>query len=137
MPFIWEDLDALKAALRQLPEALAAEGAEIVERVAHEAKDEIYAAYPRVTGNLRDGLAVTTQSLGSVGVQATVVNNAPHAWIFEHGTEVRYTDKGVPRGRMPPGHVFIPIMQRRRRAMEREDFTELLERAGLEVEVTE
>jgi Bacteriophage HK97-gp10, putative tail-component len=137
MPFIWEDLDELKAMLRELPEEFAAEGARIVTAVAYEAKQEIYDAYPVVSGNLRDGLAVEQTSLGALGFQAAVVNNAPHAWMYEHGTQVRYTRTGAFRGQMPPGHVFIPIMERRRRRMYEEEFTELLERAGFTVSLDE
>jgi Bacteriophage HK97-gp10, putative tail-component len=135
MPWLWEDLDELKAQLRALPHELAAEGAEIVERTAEAAAAEMRATYPERTGNLRKGVKVQKTNTSEFGAVATVVNTAPHSYIFEHGTVARHTDIGADRGSMPPGHVFIPIVERRRRDMYLNDFAELLERAGLTVEL--
>jgi len=54
---------------------------------------------------------------GAFSVTAKVQNTAKHAWLFENGTQARHTDLGANRGSMPPGHVFIPIIIRRRRVM--------------------
>jgi len=135
MPWLWEDLDELKAALRQLPRQLAADGAVIVAATAEAAANEIRDAYPVRTGNLRKGVKVRKVNVSDFGAVAAVVNDAPHAYIFEHGTVARHTDIGADRGSMPPGHVFIPIMERRRREMYMVEFVALLERAGLTVEL--
>jgi hypothetical protein len=50
-------------------------------------------------------------------VSYLVRNPAKHAAIFEFGTQARHTKLGANRGSMPPGHVFLPIVQQRRRTM--------------------
>jgi hypothetical protein len=60
------------------------------------------------------------------GAYAIVKNRAKHASIFENGSEVRQVLRkpsgragnfGLSRGRMPPGRVFVPIIIRKRNAM--------------------
>lgn len=125
----WTGLAELKEWLRTLPEALADDARDIVEDAVSDARDEIYQAYPARTGNLRNGLGVRSLD-GSddfyfgqgkrLGAGALLFNNAPHAFIFEHGTETRKTDLGADRGSMPPGNIFIPrAMKHRRRMYER------------------
>jgi len=134
----WVGLDELRAALLQLPEDLASDAESIVNDAAQAAFDEIYAAYPVRTGNLRNGLKVQTLShafdarVGSraLGAGAILYNNAPHAYMFEHGTEARHTDIGADRGRMPPGKVFIPRVMRHRRRMY-EELVAMMESHGL------
>ena len=127
----WDGLEELKADLRNLPRALADEGAGIVYAAADRAAGAIVAGYPRRTGDLGKGVSVKREN-SSFGAAAIVRNRAPHAHLFELGTEVRHTAIGANRGRMPPGHVFIPIVQRERRAMY-ERLKELLRRQGLTV----
>jgi hypothetical protein len=127
----WEGLDELRAALRQLPEALTDEGATIVYDTGDQAAAAMVAAYPRVSGKLKQGVRVRQSQYSRFGVQATVVNTAKHAWMFEHGTEARHTALGANRGRMPVGQVFVPIMERYRRDMYNQKFRALLERHGL------
>jgi len=130
----WDSLDDLKDALMHLPEELAGEASHIVEGVANAAAAEIRQTYPVFTGNLRDHVEVDTYDSGKYGVHARVRNTAKHAFIFENGTEARhyYTDNNVEHatGRMPPGHVFIPIMMKHRRRMY-VLLAELLERHGI------
>jgi hypothetical protein len=131
----WEGMDELRTALRQLPEELTAEGATIVYDTADAAAAAIVAAYPSVSGKLKQGVRVRQNHYSRFGVQATVVNTAKIAWIFEHGTEARHTALGANRGRMPVGKVFVPNMERYRRDMYDQKFRALLERHGLTVTV--
>lgn len=105
---VWDGLDELRAELRKLPAELADEASGIVLQHADGAAQEIKAAYPSRTGNLRNGMAVIRSAAGRFGVGAIVRNRAPHAWIFENGTQARHASIGANRGSMPPGHVFIP-----------------------------
>ena len=118
-----------KALLRQLPEDLRADGAAIVMKHTDEAEATIrsnYAAHRR-SGNLAAGLYRNTDE-SRFGVRIILRNRAPHAYLFEVGTELR---KGG-TGRMPAAKVFIPAATKARRAM-REDLIALLERNGLTV----
>lgn len=114
---VFSGLEELRAALTKLPEDLKNEAKSIVRGAADEAAYEVRQKYPRGTGNLRNGVRVTSQASGSFGVGATVRNDAPHAWIFENGTQTRRTRRGWNRGVMPPGRVFVPTMRKHRRAM--------------------
>ena len=124
-------LPDLIAALRQLPPDLAAEGGAIVVAAADQAAEEIVAAYPERTGNLKHGVKRIGDSKGT-GAFVRVVNTARHAHLFEFGTQSRQTAIGANRGAMPAGNVFIPIVVRRRRAMV-DALVALLQRAGLTV----
>jgi hypothetical protein len=112
---VFEGLDELRAQLRSLPADLAAEASGIVIGKATEAFQEIHDGYPDVSGTLRDRLTLLTNP-SAVGAGAILKNTDPIAWIFENGSQVRLFD-GASRGAMPPGHVFIPIAQRKRREM--------------------
>ncbi len=112
---VWEGLEELKAQLRQLPAELAAEASGIVMAAAQGAKSDMH--YPRRTGNLADHLTVSTVAAGQFGAAAIVRNTSPHAAIYENGTQARHTALGAYRGSMPPGHVFVPAVMRRRRQM--------------------
>jgi Bacteriophage HK97-gp10, putative tail-component len=128
---IFEGLDELRAALRNLPTHLAAEASRPVQGAANAAAASIKAGYPVRTGKLRDHLIVETID-APFQAGALVKNTARHAAIFEYGTQARHTAIGANRGSMPPGHVFIPAIVRARRRMY-EDLKGLLERNGLQV----
>jgi len=124
----FDGLDELKAAFLTLPTELKGEATGVVMDAAHAAKGEIASTYPigppgRKTkpGNLRRGVKVTVKEIGPYGVAAQVRSTAPHAWLFEHGTQARHyiTKNGVRHdtGAMPPKPVLIPTMVRSRRAM--------------------
>ena len=80
---------------------------------AHAAQAEIAAAYPIgpegrfdngkpiKPGNLRRGVKVVVKEIGPYGVAAQVRSTAPHAWLFEHGTQARHyiTKHGNAQGR--------------------------------------
>lgn len=137
--FEWDGLAELREALRHLPEALAGEAADIVESAANSAVADVRAAYPTgPTGTLLKRLEMTfTRS--RFGTVAIVRNKAPHSHLYERGTkDRRYTTKrgnDHRTGVMPAAHVFIPVMQRRRREMYAR-LRELLVRHGLIVSET-
>ena len=129
--FVWNGLEEFKAALRALPAELTDEASGIVEANANAVVAEIQAGYPVRTGDLRDHVAVTfTTSHYATG--AVVKNTSKLAYIFENGTQARHNKLGANRGSMPPGHVFIPAIIRRRRVMY-EQLADLLTRHGLQV----
>ena len=111
-----DGLDALKAELRRMPAELASDAQRIVFETADEAAAQIIRNYPRRTGRLREGVKVTHKP-STHGATAIVRNTAPHAAIYEIGTQARHTELGANRGSMPPGNVFGPVAARERREM--------------------
>ena len=98
-----------------------------------EAERRVYAAYPEVDGNLRRGVKLDKREAGPYGAAAVLRSRARHASLYEWGSEtVRYTRKGISRGRMPGFKVFVPIMQRQRRLMV-QALVALVRRAGFTV----
>lgn len=126
-----EGLEALKAELRALPQDLTGEASHIIEGKGNAAVLEIRRRYPVVSGKLRDRVTVEF-SREAVSAGAKVESRAPHAYMFEYGTEARHTALGLNRGRMPPSHVFGQEMGQIRREMYG-DLRDLLERYGLRV----
>jgi hypothetical protein len=125
-------LDELREALRNLPAELTGEASHIVEGAANGAAAQIKAKYARRTGKLGDGVSVEKVSGGRFSAGAIVKNTAKIAFVFENGTQARHTAIGANRGSMPPGHVFVPIVIRKRRQMN-EQLIDLLQRNGLVV----
>jgi hypothetical protein len=109
-------LQELRDELRRLPADLTDEATHIVQTHAESAKQEIEAAYPTWTGHLKAGLTISRVQ-ATFTTAAILRNRAKHAYIYEHGSEMRHTDSGAARGRMPPGHVFLPISGRWRALM--------------------
>lgn len=153
----WQGLEELRRLLRQLPPELTGEGGAIVHAAARGAFQEIYERYPvgpgtkkRLGGTLRRGLSLSIgharrgESVGKgaeFGASAVIKNRAPHAWIFENGTQVRRVSAKVPgragnfgvtRGSMPPGRVFVPAVIRHRNRMN-EQLKALLRSKGFQV----
>jgi len=119
---VWTGLDELKRMLRDLPADLTVEASVIVTDAAERAKQDIVTSYPDHLGNLRKGVSIGPgTNVGRFGASTVLKNNSPLAWIFENGSQARHyvTRNGVKHdtGRMPPAHVFIPIVIRQRRAM--------------------
>jgi hypothetical protein len=131
---VWNGLAEHIDELRRLPRELAAEAGQLVDDSATAAAVAIRFGYGqhRWTGNLQDHVIVTRLGIGIYGAGAVVKSTAKHAWIFEHGTELRHTDLGSPRGRMPAGNIFIPAIIRERALLETQ-LAGLLERHGLRV----
>jgi len=130
----WIGLDELRAALLRLPADLTELAAAIVSQAADGAAEEIRAAYPEGdTGNLRKGVRVgTARGQRDFSVARVVRSTAPHAHLFESGTQTRQTTLGYNRGFMPGANIFVPVVTRRRRDME-EDLIAVVEQAGIDV----
>lgn len=131
---VFNGLAELKAALRALPEELTGEASNIVDGTVNGAAVEIRSGYAKHSrsGRLQGGVIVTRVDRGKFTAGAIVKNTAKHAAIFENGTQARHTDLGANRGSMPPGHVFVPVVIRRRRSMY-QSLKDLLVRKGLQV----
>jgi hypothetical protein len=129
----WEfkGLEELKAALRALPAELTGEASHLVDAAGNRAVLDLKRAYPVVTGNLWDGVEVTFTTSG-VSTRARVRSRAPHAHLYEYGTEARHTALGLNRGRMKPTHLFGRTMSNVRRELF-DQLRALLERHGLRV----
>jgi hypothetical protein len=130
----FEGASEFLAALRRLPEELTGEAGSIVVQSASDAAQDVRGAYQsrQRTGKLANGVKVTQDAVGRFGVTATVRSTAPHAHLFEVGTQARHTAIGANRGSMPAGHAFVPAMVRHRRRMVQR-LKALLEKKGLEV----
>jgi hypothetical protein len=139
---VFDGLDQLFRDLQRLPGALRDEATTVIHDTATGAVEEMRAAYPEgPRGRLKRGLKVALRQEGDFGAAGVVTNTAPHAFIFEQGTQARYVSTlplgraknfGYRRGAMPPGRVFIPIAIRRRRAMYGA-LAEVVRREGFEV----
>lgn len=133
----WEGMFEFRARLRAMPADLRREAGPIVVESAEQAAADIRGAYPRWTGNLADHVVVKTIEAGPFGVSAMVRSTAPHAWLFENGSQARhyFTYKnGVKKllGRMPAGHVMIPRLIKHRAVMVNR-LIAMMERHGLKV----
>lgn len=138
----------LKEQLRNLPAELKGKATAIVLDSAHSAAADIKGQYPLgppgrfrkgkpiEPGNLRKGVKVVVKEIGPLGVAAQVRSAAPHAHLYEFGTEARHyvTWRGRRKaiGKQPGRPVFIPTMIRYRRLMY-EKFEAMLVAAGLTV----
>ena len=131
-------MEALRAQLRQLPEALAREADAIVQAHADEARRDIQSAYPEgPTGNLKRGVTKSVDRSRFMS-GAIVRSRAKHASLFEHGTRRRQTSTGANRGAMPQpqeSQRFVPKAIRARARMTRA-LIDLVRRAGFEVQVS-
>jgi hypothetical protein len=127
----FDGMAELRAALKNLPEELRSEGAEIVIASGEDAAERIRAEYPVVDGELKRGVKVTRQPSPFGGV-AVVKSTAKHAWLYENGSQTRRNAKGANRGAMPAGNVMVPIAVRVRREMV-DSLIDLLKRTGFEV----
>jgi hypothetical protein len=129
-----DGLDDFKTQLRKLVPESAEEAETFIHGRAADAVNAMaagYAGHVRA-GTLANGLSITVEHSGRYGVGVVVTNRAKHAWMFENGTDARHTAIGANRGSMPAAHVFIPEMERARRAV-RVFLIELLTRQGLTV----
>lgn len=128
---VFDGIEELREALRALPHELTEEAVGIVFTAAEEAKSEIVVAYPEgPTGNLKKRVRVT-QRRSRFAMSAVVSSSAPHAHLYEFGSQVRrVTSTGQNAGAMPAKATFIPVMQRKRRKMY-EELIAVLVRNGL------
>jgi hypothetical protein len=148
----WEGLDELRTALRNLPEDLATQAAVVVSAVAMQDAQETKIDYPiRQTGthpgyrrkttyfppgNLRKGVTVSDKSTRFTA-RFVVRSGAPHAWLFEHGTEGRQrrNKQGANRGAMPaaPESEKMIVKAIRSRQRMKAQLIEIVKAAGFEI----
>jgi hypothetical protein len=141
--FVFDGIDELREALRNLPAELAAEAAGYVTDNAEAAVADVRRVYEAHvdSGNLVSRLFISTSS-SAFGAGALVRNTAKHAWLFENGSQARHwtgpRGTGKSTGEMwgktaqPPSHTFIRSMMKHRKHMY-EQLRAMLERHGLEV----
>jgi hypothetical protein len=122
-----DELDALTA----LPTTLRDQAAPLVRATADQAEATIRAAYPVVSGQLRDSLHQEVVETPA-GIKVRLINDAPQAIWYEYGTVFRHTSLGYARGRMPAAKVFVPEVMRDRRAL-LDDLIPVVEAEGLKV----
>jgi hypothetical protein len=127
---LWTGFAELLTQLRELPDHLVGEATTIVNDATDTFMTTTAAAYPKRRGNLSRGLRKLQKSGSRGGVIFQVKNVAPHAWMFENGTQARHTAIGANRGAMPPGHIFVPNAIRARAQMYQR-LADMLEREGL------
>jgi len=131
----WQGLAELRDELGKLPDEVVAEAREITRATTELAKGEIVGQYEahRVTGNLAKGVIVSPWNKGQDAPGYKIKSTAPHAWLFENGTQVRHNALGANRGEVqPPANVFVPVVIRRRREMY-EQLKAMIARKGLKV----
>lgn len=128
----FDGLEELKKSLRDLPKELHGEAEHIIEGEANAAALEVRSKYGQVSGKLVQGVQVEVVQRTQYFAGRRVVSKSPLAFIVENGTQVRHTELGYNRGRMPPLHAFVPVMIRRRKVMY-EKMRDLLRRKGLKV----
>lgn len=137
--FIFDGLEELKAELLAMPTDLAGDATDIVMDTASDAKAQVAAVYAqhRVTGTLSNRLKMNVLSIGPYGAAAEVRSTAPHAWLFDNGSQARHyiTVRGKKHstgkmwGKTPPTHVFARTMAVARRRMYQR-LRDMLERRG-------
>jgi hypothetical protein len=131
---VFDGLAELRRELRALPQALRGEAENEVEAAANQAALEVRSGYKQgKTGKLVEGVVVEEVSSGArLFAGRVVLSKDPLAMIYENGTQVRHTELGYNRGRMPPAHVFIPAMIRHRKDMY-DRLRDMMRRHGLKV----
>jgi hypothetical protein len=128
----FDGLQEFKKSLRDLPYALHGEAENEVDAEANQAALEIRSAYKRRSGALMEGVYVERVERSRFFAGRRVVSKSPLAMIYENGSQVRHTELGYNRGRMPPAHVFIPAMIRHRKEMY-DRLRDVMRRHGLKV----
>jgi hypothetical protein len=115
---VFEGLEELRQQLRDMPDLFTEESRTYVLEARDDALREIH--YPARAESLQKGLKVDAieTPYGTIGV---IKNTSKLASIFENGTQARHTMLGSFRGAMPqsmpPAHVMVPVIMRKRRAM--------------------
>lgn len=125
-------LEELKKSLRQLPDELHGEAEKIIEGESNAAALQVRQKYGLVSGKLVQGVIVEKVERTRFFAGRRVVSKSPLAFLYENGTQVRHTELGYNRGRMPPAHVFVPAMIRARKLMY-EKLRDMMKRKGLKV----
>lgn len=110
----WTGLDTFEAELQTMVADLVDEANAIMLESAEAAKAEIASRYPFKSGSLRAGLTIVP-ARGTVLAGASLVQRAPHGWIYEHGTRPRENKAKQNRGASGPHPTFEPIAHAYRR----------------------
>jgi hypothetical protein len=95
----------LRDELAALPTSSRDDAAPILLAHARRAQTAVKAAYPVVTGALRDGVRIVERAARGIAALYTLTTSAPHAHLYEFGT-----------ARTGPKATFLPITERERRA---------------------
>lgn len=143
-----DGLDELRKALLDAPEQIQAQAETIVREAAESAASEARSRYEqhrtsietytpgkgvrRARRHLADSVSVSFRGAKSGSAVGRIVVDAPHAHLFEFGTQQREWLGGKSTGAAPPNATLIPIAIRRRRGMT-VDLIETVERIGLKV----
>lgn len=93
----------LQRELAVLPRRLDAAADPVLLRYARRAAEQVRAAYPVVTGNLRAGVEILARTARGVATLYTLVSSSPHAHLYEFGT-----------ARTAPRATFLPITETER-----------------------
>lgn len=120
----FDGLAELRRELKNLPQEMTGEARHEVEAAANGAASEIKRGYPAISGRLRDGVIVTHLDPGPFGAGAEVKNTAPHAWLYDNGSQARHWISGKSTGRMwghtrPTHHFVRNAIKARKRMYER------------------
>ena len=123
---VWTGLEEYRAQLRAMPRECVNEAARIVEGAANAAYVKVSTVYGnhRYTGRLQDRLKIVTINAGELRTGKDLRSNAPHAWLFDNGTQARHWKSGKSTGKMwghtPPTHIFVrTVVAERRRATQK------------------
>lgn len=127
-----DGFDELIGELTRAPQEMRAEGMGIVREETEGAAAEIRNQYHTKTGTLAK--RVETEYPSTQVLVGIVRSRAPHAHLYEFGTQKRQTNSGANRGTMPAAlpAVTVPIARRRRLRMIRR-LADMLTRKGFEV----
>jgi hypothetical protein len=92
----------------ELPRELRAAADPVIKRFADDARADVKAAYPRITGALQDGVVLVETPSGDPAITNYIVKStAPHAAPYEWGSQVHG---------MRAHPTFLPITNRARHA---------------------
>lgn len=118
MGVIWHGLEAYERELAQLPTAASTATVPILTNSAEQTAVALRAAYPVVTGHLRDSVQVRIEDR-PLAPTTVIENTAAYAVPFEYG-------HGTAGGR----HVFGPIVARQARTVKAEIGAMLVSECG-------
>jgi hypothetical protein len=115
----WHGLEEYQALLKNFPASLVGETAHYADDAVNGAAvaiRQVYGAHRR-SGNLQKRVTVSNMSRGQFVVGKVLKSTAPHAALFEYGSQARHTNIGANRGSMPATPTFVPTVQKFRRGL--------------------
>ena len=115
--FTWTGLDEEYRDLRSLALDLATDADQLAQVSAMAVSGAIAGRYPIRSGRLANNVIAEAKRVrGTYQAGSVVLSTARHAMVWDLGSHGDRYDRGSNRGRMPRGNVFVPQMQRARRA---------------------